>query len=189
MSKMAPSDSSSPEGTTTDSALLAYCTARERLRRAEVASKEERAEQLDAERTLRGLLTDSMQRHAVSCMTVPGPGDGTARYVRLSAATRRVATARAASSSTPLRWSCGACLATGSPTLPFGSSSFGSRTAHRLRPGTRTGRCCTRSSSPRCPTRRSPPRPPRREGCGGARSPSRAIVRAAVAARTRALPL
>ena len=86
---MCASSSATHQPITADSALLAYCTARERLRRAEAASKDDRAEQLDAERTLRGLLTDSMQRHAVSCMTVPGPGDGSARYVRLAPPTRR----------------------------------------------------------------------------------------------------
>tara|TARA_B110000046_G_scaffold155871_1_gene166397 strand:- start:699 stop:1541 length:843 start_codon:yes stop_codon:yes gene_type:complete len=67
-----------------DEALVAYCEARDAVQRHERATREARTEQVDAERTLGGLLSESMARHAVAC--VPA-GEG--RYVRLAPAARR----------------------------------------------------------------------------------------------------
>lgn len=70
--------------------MVSFCAARERLRTAEHESRDERAEQNDAQRTLSGLLLDSMQRHQVACVAVPAtealPGGG---YVYLPPPTRR----------------------------------------------------------------------------------------------------
>ena len=63
-----------------EAALLTYCRSREILKRRERETKESRAEQADAERTLGGLLAESMQRNALECMPAPG-GEG---FVRLA---------------------------------------------------------------------------------------------------------
>lgn len=68
-----------------EAALLNYCRSREILKRRERETKESRAEQADAERTLGGLLAESMQRNALECMPAPG-GEG---FVRLSAPSTR----------------------------------------------------------------------------------------------------
>ena len=59
------------------------------LRVAEKATRDERAEQADAQRVLSGLLCESMQRHGVACVELPADG-GATRYARLSAARGRV---------------------------------------------------------------------------------------------------
>ena len=51
-----------------DAAAVAFCRAREELRVAEKATRDERAEQADAQRVLSGLLCESMQRHGVACV-------------------------------------------------------------------------------------------------------------------------
>ena len=48
-----------------------YCRARDALQRAEAATRNVRAEQADAERTLGGLLTAAMVRHNTECLAVP----------------------------------------------------------------------------------------------------------------------
>lgn len=72
-----------------DRALTSYCRARETLKRAEMETREERAEQNDAQRTLSTLLGESMAKHGVPCVTLPSAEDGSARYVVLPKTTRR----------------------------------------------------------------------------------------------------
>lgn len=69
-------------------AVVAFCEARRVVQAAERASKDERAEQNDATRTLGGLLGESMQRHEVQCVAVPTP-TGEVRYVKVATAARR----------------------------------------------------------------------------------------------------
>lgn len=64
--------------------IVDYCRAREALRRAQVSTRDARAEQVDAERTLGGLLTESMRRHDVECLALPHGG-----YARLVQPARR----------------------------------------------------------------------------------------------------
>ena len=64
-------------------AIVEFCSARERYLSAQRSTKEERAEQADAHRTIGGLLKESMTRHEVPCVAVPG-ANGTVSYVRAS---------------------------------------------------------------------------------------------------------
>ena len=68
-----------------EDALLAYCRTREMLKRQERITKESRAEQADAKRTLGGLLAESMQRNSLQCMPAPS-GEG---FVTLSKPTQK----------------------------------------------------------------------------------------------------
>lgn len=70
-----------------DETAVAFCQARERYRVAQRATKEARAEQADATRTLGTLLTESLARHApaVGGATIAASApDGSVRYLRLS---------------------------------------------------------------------------------------------------------
>lgn len=77
-----------------DERLAAFCRARERYLAAQRTTKDARAEQADAQRTLGALLRDSMAEHDVGCIAVPGASAGEpTRYVRVlrpSGASRRV---------------------------------------------------------------------------------------------------
>lgn len=63
--------------------VVEFCRARERLKAAERATRDERAEQNDAQRTLGGLLSESMERHRLQCVALPPIGD-VPQYARLS---------------------------------------------------------------------------------------------------------
>lgn len=64
--------------------LVVFCRTREALKARERATRDDRAEQADAERTLRGLVTESMSRHDVECVSL-----GDSRYVQLVRPSRR----------------------------------------------------------------------------------------------------
>lgn len=71
--------------------LVTFCAARERLKRFEAETKEERAEQNDAHRTLGGLLSESMTRHNVTCVALePSAEDPTLRYAHLVRGSKRM---------------------------------------------------------------------------------------------------
>ena len=85
-----------PAAAATETVLVDFCRARERLRAAEHATREERAEQNDAQRTLGSLLSDSMTRHGVTCVAIapPGGGAGALQYARVVEGGRRAVVLR-----------------------------------------------------------------------------------------------
>jgi hypothetical protein len=80
-----------------DNAVTDFCQARERLRRAEAETREQRAEQNDAQRTLSGLLGESMARHDVKCIPLQ---DG--QYVTLPPPRRRACSVKTLEDVLPL---------------------------------------------------------------------------------------
>ena len=70
-------------------AILEFCKAREALRMADRETRSDRAEQNDAERTIGGLLCESMMRHDVSYLTVPSTAHAPERYARVRQPPRR----------------------------------------------------------------------------------------------------
>ena len=76
--------------------MVAYCRARERLRARERETRDERAEQNDAQRTIGGLLGESMARHNVECVALPPSitAEGGVGYVQLVRPGRRACAVR-----------------------------------------------------------------------------------------------
>lgn len=68
-------------------AITAYCRATELLRRADAETRNLRAEQREAQKSLASLLEDSMQRHGVQC--VPVSSDHGSEYICLVQPPRR----------------------------------------------------------------------------------------------------
>ena len=68
--------------------IVQYCVARERYQTRQSQLKEQRAEQADAQRTLGGLLLDSMTRNDIPVVCVPSQ-HGPTRYIRILRGTNR----------------------------------------------------------------------------------------------------
>ena len=68
---------------------MAFCHARDALRRAQHSAKDELSERREAAKALGGMLRESMEKHGVPCMPVPVAQDGAAQYVRLVPGVRR----------------------------------------------------------------------------------------------------
>lgn len=73
---------------TCENVILEFCKAREELSVEKRATKDERAEQLDAERTLNGLLIESMKRNGVTCICM-GDEVGEKKYLKALPPTKR----------------------------------------------------------------------------------------------------
>ena len=90
-----PAPAPAPAAAADDATPVEFRRARERLRAAERATRDERAEQNDAQRTLGSLLSDSMARHRVTCVAIAPPGsDGPLQYARILEGGRRAVTLR-----------------------------------------------------------------------------------------------
>ena len=71
-----------------EAAILEYCTAREALMAHRRTTKDERTEHVDAEKTLQGLLVESMQKHEITCICL-GDDVGADKYLRMVPAPKR----------------------------------------------------------------------------------------------------
>lgn len=75
-------------------AVKKFLLTRNALKDMERDTKEQRTSQRQAERTLGGMLSESMQRNNVDCLSLPPADDGKLRYVRLVRPARRVCVMR-----------------------------------------------------------------------------------------------